>query len=60
VQSDQTQAFGQLFYARVQTLGPLPPFEIAEIKLFSALPENLTYPLIQPYLFKRIKAYLEK
>lgn len=51
------ETFGQLFYADIKTLGELPDFEIAEIKLFTAMPENLTYPLIQPYFFKKIEKF---
>ncbi len=51
------ESFGQLFYADVKTLGKLPDLEIAEIKLFSSMPENLTYPSIQPCFFKRIEKF---
>lgn len=39
--------YGKLFTADIQELGPLPDFEIAEVKFFSSIPENLTYPDIQ-------------
>lgn len=42
--------YGMLFYADVKVFGPLPESEIAEKKYFSAIPENLTYPQIQPQL----------
>ena len=32
-----------------------PPFEIEEVCLFDALPENLTYPDITPQLFAWMK-----
>lgn len=51
----ETKTFGQLFYADVKSLEKLPDFEISEIKLLDTLPESLTYPLIQPYLFKKIE-----
>lgn len=39
----------------VKSLGALPPeMEIAEIRLFDTLPQNLTYPAIQPDLFKKV------
>lgn len=48
---------GMLFYARVQVCGEIPPeSEIGEIRLSDSLPENLTYPEIQPALM----AYTEK
>ena len=42
---------GQVFSAEIQSLGEMPPFEMAEIRLFDVLPENLTYPAITPELF---------
>lgn len=44
---------GYLFFADIQELSALPDYEIAETKLFDGLPKDLTYPLIQPYLFER-------
>jgi 8-oxo-dGTP diphosphatase len=55
----QEESFGQLFYAKVESLEELPDFEIGEVKLFDSIPENLTYPLIQPYLFDKIEKYLK-
>ncbi|MCK5821105.1 MAG: NUDIX domain-containing protein [Bacteroidales bacterium] len=42
--------YGMLFFANVKEFGPLPESEIAEKKIFSAIPEDLTYPQIQPQL----------
>lgn len=58
VTTDKGESFGQLFYADVECLGELPELEIAEIKLFNCMPENLTYPMIQPYLFKKVEDFL--
>lgn len=42
---DETgSAAGAVFVAQVEALGPLPPLEMAETALFSALPRELTYP----------------
>ncbi|SHE77555.1 8-oxo-dGTP diphosphatase [Tissierella praeacuta DSM 18095] len=57
VTRDGIESFGKLFYSEVEYLGELPNFEIAEIKLFDIIPESLTYPLIQPYLFKKIEDF---
>ncbi|MGJ0846180.1 NUDIX hydrolase [Tissierella praeacuta] len=57
VTMDGIESFGKLFYSEVEYLGELPNFEIAEIKLFDIIPESLTYPLIQPYLFKKIEDF---
>ncbi|WMM23922.1 NUDIX domain-containing protein [Tissierella sp. MB52-C2] len=55
VTRDGVETFGQLFYSQVESLDELPDSEIGEIRLFDTMPEELTYPLIQPYLFKKIK-----
>lgn len=44
----------ELFYAEIEELGPLPDFEIVEVKLFEDMPENLTYSFIMPYLHKKM------
>lgn len=59
VDRDGSQSFGQLFYAEVSVLGNLPYSEIGEVSLFEGMPENLTYPLIQPFLFSRTLEFLE-
>ncbi|RUT73622.1 NUDIX hydrolase [Ancylomarina longa] len=47
--------YGRIYFANVVQLGELPPFEIAEIRLFKNLPENLTYPDIQNLIFEKVK-----
>ncbi|WP_306796781.1 NUDIX domain-containing protein [Clostridium sp. YIM B02551] len=58
--SDYTESFGELFYAKIDEIDKLPEFEIEEIKLFSDIPEELTYPLIQPFLHKMVIEFIEK
>ena len=41
-----------VFAAQVDRLGPLPESEMAEIRAFDELPEDLTYPDITPHLFR--------
>ncbi len=56
---DEAESYGQLFLSEVECLDELPNSEIGEIKLFDTMPESLTYPLIQPYLFKKVeKSYI--
>lgn len=43
--------YGVFFLAEVDHLDELPPSEIAEVKWFEGLPENLSYPEITPKLF---------
>ncbi len=44
------ESFGMLFTADIETLDPVLHCEIECIALLDALPERLTYPLIQPKL----------
>lgn len=55
---DGPETFGTLFFAEISRLGPLPPMEIAEIRLSGELPERLTHPAIQPGLLKRAEEFL--
>lgn len=52
VEGTDDWANGMVFHAVIQSLGPLPESEMAETRLFDALPENLTYPGITPVLFR--------
>lgn len=48
--------YGLLCFAEIKALGGLPPeMEIGEINLFDTLPSELTYPAIQPELFKKVR-----
>ncbi len=50
---------GMLFFAEVSALEPLSgDSEIGEIQLFPSLPDALTYPDIQPALYRRVQAWL--
>lgn len=51
---DEEKSYGRLFYAVITKLGELPDLEIGEVRLFDDLPDELTYPEIQPILFERI------
>lgn len=57
VENNKDKSFGSLSYADVYEFDELPNYEIAEIKLFDKIPENLTYPLIQPYLAKKFEEF---
>lgn len=61
VAEEKKDSYGMLFYSKIETLSELPyNSEIAEIRFFEILPENLTYPEIQPYLFSHTRNWLEK
>ncbi len=49
---DDGEANGMVFAAEIEELGPLPQSEMAEVKAWEQLPENLTYPAITPVLWK--------
>lgn len=57
---DYTESYGQLFYSEVEELDNLLQFEIGEIKLFDDIPNNLTYPLIQPFLQRKVLELLKE
>ena len=42
---------GMVFHAEIHELGEMPESEMAEVRLFDGLPENLTYPAITPELY---------
>lgn len=48
-----TESFGMLYFATIASLGELPPLEIERIELFDVLPNNWTYPEIQPKLLQK-------
>ncbi|MBN2861571.1 MAG: NUDIX domain-containing protein [Bacteroidales bacterium] len=59
VTKDGSTEYGRLYLAEVTGLGPIKDVtEIAEIRLTDHLPGNLTYPDIQPVLFRRAVDYL--
>ena len=58
--SDETHGinYSKLYYADIKKLGVLS-HEIEELSLADHLPEKLTHPVIQPVLFRKVKAELE-
>lgn len=50
--------FGGLYFAEVTELGDLPNLEIEEIRFFNNLPNELTYPEIQPCLLDKVVKYI--
>lgn len=59
VSIDGTDSYGKLFFAEVRRLGELPcDMEIGELRFSQWLPEALTYPEIQPHLFKWTQGWL--
>ncbi|MBC8559607.1 NUDIX hydrolase [Fumia xinanensis] len=51
-----SETFGALYFAEIEELEALPPFEMAEIRLLAAPPSERsrwTYPDIQPLLLQK-------
>jgi 8-oxo-dGTP diphosphatase len=60
VDAKDVRSFGQIYYAEIIKLGKLPEMEIVEVKQYNELPENLTYPLIQPKLLRKVMEWEDK
>ena len=50
----EEESYGMLYYSEIEEIGELPESEIAEVKLLEDLPNNLTYELIQSFLFEKV------
>ncbi|HBD65022.1 MAG TPA: DNA mismatch repair protein MutT [Clostridiales bacterium] len=48
------ESFGMLFFAEVQSFKDTLENEIEKIEFFDKIPEKLTYPEIQPYLYDKV------
>lgn len=59
VEGTSDWANGMVFRATIRRLAPLPESEMAEVRTFDALPDNLTYPQITPVLFDYLAAQAE-
>ncbi len=55
VRAGQEESFGMLYYADIFAFEALPALEIEKIELFESLPDQWTYPLIQPKLLERVR-----
>ena len=60
VEKDGGTDYGRLFFAEVTKPGTLPEnSEIAETAIMDDLPGKLTYPDIQPHMFRKVIEFLE-
>ena len=48
-------ANGAIYLAEITELGPIPESEMAEVRLFEDLPENVTYPWITGPLWRHLQ-----
>ncbi len=55
---DEAVSGGHLYFAAIDRWEPLPAYEIAERRLFRALPARLTYPDVQPQLIDKVQTWL--
>jgi len=55
---NEKETFGMLYYATITSFGTLPPLKIEIIEFFDDLPEEWTYPLIQPILLEKVNKYI--
>ncbi len=61
VEKDGEKTYGVLFFAEVTELGDLSAdSEIGEIAMFDSIPDNLTYPMIQPVLYEYARKNTER
>ena len=54
-----TETFGMLYFADITKFEELPVFEMEKIELFNNLPDNWTYPEIQPKLMEKVLSVIE-
>lgn len=57
VEADGSRSCGMLYWAEAAYIAGLPESEIAEVQYFDRLPKDLTYPEIQPVLFRAVEEY---
>ncbi len=55
---NEVETFGMLYYADIAIFKELPGYEIEKIELFDKLPDNWTYPDIQPKLLEKVNDIL--
>ena len=59
VNKDGVTTYGKLFFASISAMEELSSdSEIGEVQLFDTLPNELTYPGIQPQLYNRVQGWL--
>jgi len=51
---------GQAFFAQIQELGPLPNYEMAEVRLFDTIPEKMRFPRLLPLIYDMLQQWLNQ
>jgi len=49
---------GQVFFAQIHELGNIPDYEMAEVKLYDAIPDKMRFPKILPVLYHKVQGWL--
>ena len=55
----EDESYGMLFFAEIYKLDILPQSEIENIEFFQIIPDDLSFPQIQPKLFEQVKMVLK-
>jgi len=60
VESSSGYTTGQVFLAHIHEISEHPPkeYEMAEVKLFDALPDEMRFPEITPILYKKLQGWI--
>jgi len=58
VQKSSGYSTGQVFLAHIHELEEHQDFEMAEVKLFEALPDKMRFPLITPVIYKEMQGWI--
>ena len=53
----EDESFGMLLFADIKEFGHLPETEIEKIDFFANIPEELSFPLIQPKLMNKVRTH---
>jgi len=48
---------GQVFFAQIHELSDIPEYEMAEVRLFDAIPDNMRFPQILPVLYEKLQGF---
>jgi 8-oxo-dGTP diphosphatase len=56
VTAGDSTTFGGLYFAEIHNYQNTLEHEIAEVRSFKDLPDELTYPKIQPFLFQKVQS----
>lgn len=57
---EEDHSVGVVFLAHIHELGALPEREMAQVRAFDTLPDDLTYPPITPVLFDFVRDWMQK